>query len=274
VHLRPSIQRDDAEVDHLNLAKMDEDPFIYFLTPTPSTYADDDGMDFDMDFDAGIEDAKRPAQIVRSISPSSLGGLGLPPPRPPTPPRSPSTPELEYDLSATPDDHEQYDYLDSSWPPRPASHLSIPRRLKDKFRPSYGSNTASLAPPPPSSPPPRTSSRGRAVSRPGPSPIVASSSGGGSNSSNSSRKRRARLSPHAWREPSPDVYAIEEEPEQEQQQEEEDFHSEMGGSYGSFMSGDGIMSSGKSKAVDIPAAKPKKRVRFVLPGVDDVWGTY
>jgi hypothetical protein len=43
---------------------------------------------------------------------------------------------------------------------------------------------------------------------------------------------------HLWREPSPDVWSIEEETEEE------------------------LMSDG---GVDIKAAKPKKKVRFVLP---------
>jgi hypothetical protein len=65
------------------------------------------------------------------------------------------------------------------------------------------------------------------------------------------------------------VWAIEEEPE-----EEEMMHGEMG--YGSFTEGygDAGMMVGKAKAVDIPAAKPKKRVRFALPGGDDGRGAY
>jgi hypothetical protein len=274
------VEHDEADIEDLNLAKMDEDPFIYFLTPTPSSYPDDEGnMDFDMDFDAGIEDAKHPPEVVRSISPSSLEGLGRPPARSPTPPRSPGIPDLEYGLSATPDEHENYDYMDNSWPPPShANPLSFPRRLKDKFK------GGSLAPPSPSSPSsswssslsppslsPRTSSRGRAAFRSGPNPIAASPTGGSGSGSRTRRSRGtpSRLSPHAWREPSPDVWAIEEEPE-----EEEMMHGEMG--YGSFTEGygDAGMIVGKAKAVDIPAAKPKKRVRFALPAGDDGRGAY
>lgn len=267
VLLQPSLERDDAEIEDLDLARMDDDPFIYFLTPTPSSYAEDAGMDFDMEFDAGIEDAKHPPQIVRSVSPSSLVGLSLPPPRPPTPPRSPATPELEYDLSTTPEDHEGYDYMDNSWPPRRGVPMSLPRRLKDKFRghtPTTTPDGADTLQLPPGAVPPRTSSasssssssstRGRAVSRsggPGPGAGFASSSSS-SSGGRRHRGRPARLSPHAWREPSPDVWAIEEETEEEVMSEME----EEGGK------GEGAV------VVDIPAAKPKKRVRFVLPVVE------
>ena len=277
VLLQPSVEHNEADIEDLNLAKMNEDPFIYFLTPTPTSYPDDEGnMDFDMDFDAGIEDAKHPPQIVRSISPSSLEGLGLPPARPPTPPRSPGTPDLDYGLSETPDEHENYDYMDNSWPPaRTANPLSLPRRLKDKFKggSSLAPPTSSFSPSSPPSPSPRTSSRGRATSRAGPKPIAGSPTSSGSSSrTRRSRGTPGRLSPHAWREPSPDVWAIEEEPEEE-------MHSEMGygGSftegYGAGM-GVGMGMMGKAKAVDIPAAKPKKRVRFALPVGEDFRGGF
>jgi hypothetical protein len=261
--LQPSIERDDGEIEDLNLSNMDEDPLMYFLTPAPYSCSGDDGMDFDMEFDAGIEDAKHPSPIIRSVSPSSLEGLSRPPPRPPTPPRSPATPDLDYDLSGTtPDEHEQYDYMESSWPPsRTSSSMSLPRRLKDKFKVHHPKqdfgHQDSLAPPP------RTSSRGRATSRTvgGPQQSFTAPTVG-----RRSRAAPARLSPHAWREPSPDVWAIEEEPEAE-------LHSEVGD--GSFLEED-AGARGNTSPVDIPAAKPKKRVRFVLPAVavDDRGATY
>ncbi|KAH6841011.1 hypothetical protein B0I37DRAFT_229317 [Chaetomium sp. MPI-CAGE-AT-0009] len=261
--LQPSIERDDAEIENLDLSTMEENPLMYFLTPTPYTCSGDEGMDFDMEFDAGIEDAKRPPQVIRSVSPSSLEGLSRPPPRPPTPPRSPATPDLDYDLSGTPDEYEQYDYMESSWPPRRTSSVSLPRRLKDKFKIHHQKQDVghpdSLAPPPPSPHSPRTSSRGRATSRAtggSQQPFATSTTG------RRSRAAPARLSPHAWREPSPDVWAIEEEPEAE-------VHSEVG--YGSFSDDAG---AGNASPVDIPAAKPKKRVRFVLPAVDYHGATY
>lgn len=259
--LQPSIERDDGEIEDLNLSNMDEDPLMYFLTPAPYSCSGDDGMDFDMEFDAGIEDAKHPSPIIRSVSPSSLEGLSRPPPRPPTPPRSPATPDLDYDLSGTPDEHEQYDYMESSWPPRTSSSMSLPRRLKDKFKVHHPKQDIghqdSLAPPP------RTSSRGRATSRTagGPQQSFTAPTAG-----RRSRAAPARLSPHAWREPSPDVWAIEEEPEAE-------LHSEIGD--GSFLEED-AEARGHTSPVDIPAAKPKKRVRFALPAVavDDRGATY
>ncbi|KAK3308245.1 uncharacterized protein B0T15DRAFT_102684 [Chaetomium strumarium] len=254
--LQPTIGH-DAKVEDMDLDSMDEHPIIYFLTPAPSSYCDDSAMDFDMEFDAGIEDAKHSPQVVRSVSPSSLGGFSRPPLHPPTPPRSPATPDLESDLSATPDDNEQYDYMVPSWPPRPANPPGLPHHLKkDKFRgapkqddrKTHGlsplSSTRSL----------RDSTRGRAVTKSGAKPSSASTG------SSAARMRRppgtpARLSAHAWREPSPDVWSIEEEPEQEPHNEVKDGSATR---YGTT-----------TRAVDIPAAKPKKKVRFVLPAMDD-----
>ncbi|KAK4100104.1 hypothetical protein N658DRAFT_487061 [Parathielavia hyrcaniae] len=264
VLLQPSVEHDEAEIEDLDLSKINEDPFIYFLTPTPSSCVDDDTLDFEMDFDAGIEDPKHPPPVVRSVSPSSLGGLSRPPPRPPTPPRSPVTPDLEYDsLSATPDENEQYDYYmdQSSWPPKtppppPGVLSALPRRLRDKFRgpprPGADDVTDGLAPSPP---PPHASSRGRAVGRSGPKPVA--SAMGGISRARRARGTPARLSPHAWREPSPDVWSIEEQPEEELQ------YTEM---VESGLAAEGPGGGGKTRAVDIPAAKPKKKkVRFVLP---------
>jgi hypothetical protein len=268
--LQPSTAHDNAEIEELDLSHIDENPLIYFLNPTPSSYGpeDDDGlgggggggdMDFDMEFDAGIEDAKHPPPIVRSVSPSSLGGLS----RPPTPPRSPATPDLESDLSATPDDdndHEQYDYMavSSSW---------LPRRFKDKFRARLEPAVAAYSSPPRSPPPGAAMSRGRAVTRPG----------GGSFSTSGRRVKPARLSPHAWREPSPDVWAIEEETAEEMGEGSEMEQSGMGGDFG-FVAGEEGEAVSMARAVDIPAAKPqkknsktktKKRVRFALPALED-----
>jgi hypothetical protein len=242
-------------VEDLDLDSMDENPIIYFRTPAPSSYCDDPAMDFDMEFDAGIEDAKHSPQAVRSVSPSSLGGFSRPPLQPPTPPRSPATPDLESDLSATPDDNEQYDYMDPARPPRPANPSGLPHRLRDKFRSGPEQDdrkTHSLSPlsPPRSL---RDSPRGRAVAKSGPKPSSAST---GSSAARTRRPRGTppRLSLHAWREPSPDVWSIEEEPEQEPHSEVEDGSAAR---YGTAI-----------RAVDIPAAKPRKKVRFVLPAMD------
>ncbi|KAL2175122.1 uncharacterized protein P884DRAFT_279517 [Thermothelomyces heterothallicus CBS 202.75] len=294
--LRPNIERDDGEIEGLNLASMGEDPLIYFLTPTPSSYVGDDDVDvdLDMDFDAGIEDAKHPPPIIRSVSPSSLGGLSRPPPRPPTPPRSPSTPDLDYSLSATPDEHEQYGYMEDSWPPPKRGHsLSLPRRLKDKFKSQLRQDVAgggSSSPDTLAPPSLYSSGRGRSASRAGSRPAGAVASPSPSSNSYSScsgaansrpRTTPGRVSPHAWREPSPDVWAIEEEPE------EGGMHGEAGGGgggsfaegeeeHGGAGSGSGVSTTmaGKARALDIPAGKPKKRVRFVLPATDDYGNMY
>jgi hypothetical protein len=211
------------------------------------------------DFDAGIEDHKQPTPIVRSISPSNLDGghnrLSL---RPPTPPRvygSPS-PEPDLDMAPTPEDvGEPYLRFGSS----PTGTFSLPFSLKEfanarsKTRREKPVRTASatLLSPSPSA---AASPRGRVSHRPGPRPLVAAGMRG------RPKSWSGRLSPHAWREPSPDVWSIEEETEEE-------INSEWGGS---------MMSEGRSdenyttqtKPIDILAAKPKKKVRFVLPAQD------
>jgi len=246
--LRPSNDRSDAEIDELDLSRIDDDPITYFLTPAQGVYDDDsDNMDFEMDFDAGIEDAKHPPPIVRSISPSSLGGLGLPPPRIATPPRIPTppsrsiSPDTDRDMPLTPDDNEGYMYLDGKG--RPHS-FGLPFSLRDlaagKFKTQErkpADDPMSLSfPLPPGATPERAKPRPGRVRR-GRSRTTASA---------------FRRSPHAWREPSPDVWSIEEETEEE-------LHSDMGDS---VMEGD---NNTDLKGIDIPAAKPKKRVRFALP---------
>ncbi|KAK3370120.1 hypothetical protein B0H63DRAFT_307967 [Podospora didyma] len=250
VRLEPSIEVDDTGIEDLDLSKMDEDPLTFFLTPTPPFYDEDDGMDFEMDFDAGIENAKHPPPIVRSISPSSLGGLSLAPPRPPTPPRSSSTtPDLDRDLSRTPDDIDDDMYLRAR-----AHSFRFPLLLKDltagktKTQPKrYGDNAATSLTPT-SSHGPRGSRGRRPVIRPGPK-----------NRRGRSSAVSTHLSPHSWREPSPDVFSIEEETEEE-------LNSEMGDSILDDSEANG---HAETEPVDIPAAKPKKKVRFVLPAKDE-----
>ncbi|KAK3984785.1 hypothetical protein QBC44DRAFT_8171 [Cladorrhinum sp. PSN332] len=233
----PTIQRDDAEVDVLDLTSMDEDPLTYFLTPDEG-----DMMDFEMDFDAGIENDKTPTQIVRNVSPSNLQGFSRPPPHPPTPPRSPATPELEYDLYGTPDD------LDDGFL-RAAARTPFgmpPLILKDFAADTSKSSSLRVA-----------SGRGRSMTT------------AGHGSRIKRRTAGSRLSPHAWREPSPDVWSIEERPEEERIEEEE-YDSEMMDSM--VTEGEAAMVT-RARAVDIPAAKPpstRKKVRFVLPGATDM----
>lgn len=273
VRLLPTVPRNNAGIEDLDLARMDEDPLTYFLTPAPviglgHDGVADDAMDFEMDFDAGIEDAKRPAPIVRSVSPSSLGGLSLPPgPRPPTPPRSmsPATPELDHDMSLTPDDNEDY----MQFAPRGSSHsFTFPIRLKDltsksgsRARDARAKKRRESADAYLSAPVsfPISSNRGRSATRPGPRPTGALQARG-----RSSTLAIRRSLQHSWREPSPDVWSIEEETEEE-------INSEMGDS-GLFGDRQTTMSMSMSEAIQIPAAKPKKRVRFVLPDQEEAFG--
>ncbi|KAK5656187.1 hypothetical protein OQA88_4947 [Cercophora sp. LCS_1] len=244
VRLQPSVGN-DANIVDLDLSEMDEDPLTYFLTPAqPPVCEDSDAMDFEFEFDAGIEDAKHPAPIIRSVSPSSLGGLSLPPSSPPRRSLSP-------DMPPTPEDHEDYIHLAAKG--RPHS-LGLPFSLRD-LATGKGKNEAKDDSSPPRFPliiptAPLNWSQEDSKSRPEPRALRASQRRG------RSKAVSLRRSPHVWREPSPDVWSIEEETEEE-------VNSEMGNSamYGA--------EDVKTKAIDIQAAKPLKRVRFVLPEKDE-----
>ncbi|KAL2268512.1 hypothetical protein VTJ83DRAFT_3358 [Remersonia thermophila] len=273
--LQPNTDLDDADIDDLNLSKMDDDPFRYFLSPASSAYADDENMDFDMDFDAGIEDSRRhhaASRLFRNISPPSLAGFGRRPHSPSqhiTPPRSPETPELDYDLSSSPDDHEQYEYMDTS-SDLDNTYDSWPRRVKNKFKSSSSSRNQNIdnflspsALPDPfllSRPPSRASTR-RSDRGSGLPPLRSSSAGGVGwrSGGGGGRGTPGRISPHAWREPSPDVWAIEEEPEAEDEEMQDP---------------EGVSSGRGRRGSDMPAAKPRKRVRFALPASDDIRDGY
>ncbi|KAI8627721.1 hypothetical protein F5Y19DRAFT_477257 [Xylariaceae sp. FL1651] len=231
---KDSLSTDEEDVD---TSSSHENPLKYFLTPaTPG----DEELEFDFDFDAGIEDSNSPPHIVRSISPSTLDGLKR------YKPRSKATDcAIIDDDDDDDDDGEDYirftpqrtlpfgldDFLDH---PRHGSlthHAS--QTTEALLSPSYfhvGSPRGHLAKR--FTPPSRRSSRGR-------SPHL-------------TLQRR-----HSWREPSPDVWAIEEEPEKETM-------SEMGLSIENLDDGE----EKKTKPIDIPAAKPRKKVRFVLPAQD------
>ncbi|KAK3325385.1 hypothetical protein B0H66DRAFT_121791 [Apodospora peruviana] len=259
LRLRPRTEGNDADIEDMDLSKMDDDPLTYFLTPAP--FADEaggDGMDFEMDFDAGIEDAKHPPPIIRSVSPSSLEGLSLPPPRPPTPPKSPGTPDSLPDMPLTPDDVD--DYMQFAAKTR---SFTFPIRLSDltgkkpsKNRPPKDRDhtDAFLAPAP--APYLPGSSRGRSAARPGPThPTATTLHGVGGPRGRARTTITSRRSPHSWREPSPDVWSIEEEDGESEIQDSTIEQGEMA-------------RTAKAQAIDIPAAKPKKRVRFVLPVMD------
>ncbi|KAI1771823.1 hypothetical protein F4818DRAFT_190957 [Hypoxylon cercidicola] len=210
-----------------------ENPMMYFLTPaTPK----DEDLEFDFEFDAGIEDTNRPREIIRTVSPSTLDGLRKYKPK-----------DKVADCAVLDDDDDDddgEDYIRF----HPHSHTSLPfgfEKFFDQTRPTStvtSQTTEALLSPasfhvgsPTGRPakrfaPPRRALRGRSPSR--------------------SLQRR-----HSWREPSPDVYSIEEEPEKETM-------SEMG------LSVEDLTDSGKTRPIDIPAAKLRKKVRFVLPVQD------
>lgn len=255
--LRPRAERDDDEIANLDLSNIDHDPITYFLTP--AQYDDgNDEMDFEMDFDAGIEDAKHPPGIVRSVSPSSLGGFSLPPPRVPTPPRRSASPDTDRDMPPTPDDTEDYIHFAGKGRSHP---FGLPFSLRDltegsksKAQAKHGNGNTDALLSPTGSSALRSTNQTRTRSRPGPRPARPSQNTIRRSRSRSISSRRS----HAWREPSPDVWSIEEETEEE-------LTSDMGDS---TFEGDMIEPREKG-AIDIPAAKPKKKVRFVLPVRDD-----
>ncbi len=274
--LHSSIGGDIAEEDP-DLSFIDDDPLTYFLTPPPSGDDDDSAALIDFDFDAGIEDAKRPPPIVRSVSPSSLGGLSLPPPRPPSPPRSPPAHLSPDPESATDDDDDDDDEDYVRYGTGRFHAIGLPFGLGDfavlKARKAAKSKAAAESLQPPAIPaihgPVSSSSRGR--------PVVAQQRPRyGSPRGRSRGLPSRRRSPHAWREPSPDVWSIEEEPEEE-------LDGEMGGSAISspehgFTAAttttaapreeDESNNNTTSQVLDPSAAKPKKRVRFILPAVE------
>ncbi|TDZ31533.1 hypothetical protein C8035_v012243 [Colletotrichum spinosum] len=210
--------------DYPSLDDIDEDPLTYFLTPAPGLEDADVDM---MDFDAGIED-NSPREIVRSVSPSSLDGLSKPKGR-----ASPPLPDLS-DL-ATPEEEDEEDYIRFA-----PQGFSLPFTLRDftidgvKSR-SKKRSDGLLSPSPPPSP-------GRTPARPG---------ARGRQRSVSFRHRQQRV----WREPSPDVWSIEEETEEE-------LLSEIGSSIGMSDVEDDTHNK------DLEAAKPKKKVRFLLPALE------
>jgi hypothetical protein len=267
MRLQPSIEPSDDLVSDLDLSFIDDDPLNYFLTPAPSSQ--DSEMDLDLDLDAGISTPRhKKAPIVRSVSPSSLNSSLLTslPLRPPTPPRSfgSRSPEPDLDMSPTPEDEEDESYLRFGSSPLTPPPFDMPFSLKDfaairssksaaaaaagqkgKGKGKTGAAGATLLFP--GGPPAQSSSasfsgRGRVSQRPGPRPLGALDARG------RSRTWSGRMSPHAWREPSPDVWSIEEETE------EDVVHS---------VTGDSAMED-RVGPVDIPG-KVKKRVRFVLP---------
>ncbi|KAF4591942.1 hypothetical protein GQ602_002241 [Ophiocordyceps camponoti-floridani] len=202
------------------LEDIDDNPLTYFLTPSPDGDMDAFGDDDDMeDFDAGIEDASHPRAIVRSVSPSSLEGHrkssgGM------------SSLDLDSDVPSTDDDDDDDDDCVRFSPPRSITSRFAPLRtlaidglrLRARSTPVLGSGSASYPGPP------HGKAHGGRPSR--------------------SAQVRPRPTRRLWREPSPDVWSIEEETEEEVLKSE---------------------TVREEPAIEQKAARPKKRVRFLLP---------
>ncbi|KAK0735452.1 hypothetical protein B0T21DRAFT_412078 [Apiosordaria backusii] len=219
--------------DNFSLTMPGIDPLSFFLTP-PTPYPEDEAMlDFDFDdynnyeYDAGIEDSSkhRPTESVRSVSPSSLGGFARPGvPRPPTPPKSAvssptvSTPDLEYDYGSLGASPDSDVVMEEYYRHRLGGYGGVPLLLKDFTERQRGSKDVKFSR--------RDKTRGHYGHH------------------------------HVWREPSPDVWSIEEKPREEEQLQEEEMTRT-----GKEME----IRKGRAKGVDIKRAKGK-RVRFVLPG--------
>lgn len=245
MRLNPTNPADDPSPEDI-----DEDPLTYFLTPAPLPDDVDDDSNI-MDFDAGIEDSSHPREIVRSVSPSTLDGLSRPKTRK-------ASPEPELSDGPTPDEDDDEEYVRF----RPNA-FGLPFGLGDltidgiKLKPRAATapattgtdfTTDALLSPSSFHIP---AARGRTPAR---------GHGRGRTRSLSARKRPQ----HLWREPSPDVWSIEEETEEE-------LNSEMSGSIAQSDAGDSGADKkaeelkNKETNIEIPAAKPRKKVRFVLP---------
>lgn len=225
VRLKPTVPTKNDPLP--SLEDIDENPLTYFLTPAPDL-DDDDAMDTHMmDFDAGIEDSNKPREIVRSVSPSTLDGLRK------ANKARPASPDTESEVSTPMDeDDDDEDYVRFS--PSSNSLLTL-EDLTASHTHRRRHHSPLLAPGPHS----RGRSRGRAR-RSGHVRVASSSS-----------VQWGRPG-HLWREPSPDVWSIEEETEEE-------LMSEVGSSVAAKSEDEG------DKIDKMKAAKPMKKVRFVLP---------
>lgn len=267
------------------LEDIDEDPLTYFLTPAENddiAFDDDDDV---MDFDAGIEVAGQPREIIRSVSPSTLDGLrklGL---------HRAASPDFDSDGLTSDDDEDCEDYIRFSPSPPPGAAAPIrtrspgsllsamPRHSFSGFgfrsrSPVFGRNAgdgflsvASSFPAPSHSPRSFLSSPSAFGGSLSPSSTASAATAALGSFSSSPRgrstfaSRRGRPSTgasarvsrpgHLWREPSADVWSIEEETE------EELMMSEMRGSIG-------VRSDGGEETTR-KGGKPTKKVRFVLP---------
>lgn len=216
------------------LEDIDENPLTYFLTPAPDTNEDIDDFSADdmLDFDAGIEDTNHPRAIIRSVSPSTLDGLSKL--------RAKAvSPDFDSDVVTTDEEGDDEDYIRFS-PPSPSfltpfRGLNVESLKLRSKSPPFGRANGFLSPaasfPAPSSPP-----RGR--------PRAALTRSYSAGSRLPPRPRRL------WREPSPDVWSIEEETE-------EDLFMAVSTTTPAYAK--------NNQGLQEEAAKPKKKVRFILP---------
>ncbi|QUC21703.1 uncharacterized protein UV8b_05946 [Ustilaginoidea virens] len=231
------------------LDDIDENPLTYFLTPV-ETDKDADALTADdmLQFDAGIRDANRPRGTVRSVSPSTLDGLSKLRART-------VSPDLDSDALTTDEDEDEVDgddYCDDDeddeddgedyvrFSPPTASFLSPFRavsagsvRPRIRKSPPLGRPAGGFLTPAASFPAPSSSSSSSPRGRPRQALTRSYSAG----------SRPAPRARRLWREPSPDVWSISEETEEDLR----------------------VEASGDGWRLQDMVAKPKKKVRFVLP---------
>ncbi|KAI1436027.1 hypothetical protein GGR50DRAFT_263975 [Xylaria sp. CBS 124048] len=243
---RDGLSTDDEDLDS---APRPENPLKYFLTPAA---LENEELEFEFDFDAGIEDSNSPRQKIRSVSPSTLDGLR----RYQSKRKDSSCAILDDDEDDDEDNGDDSD--DGEDYIRFSSQKPFPFGLDRYFdRPRH-------------SPPQNSTTSRTADALLSPSSFHVGSPNGGlarrlaplprrpvrGRTTHSLRRR------HSWREPSPDVWAIEEEPEKETM-------SEMGLSMVGLDEADfeeeARKKKQKTRPIDIPTTKPGKKVRFVLP---------
>ncbi|KAI2643297.1 hypothetical protein GGS21DRAFT_8572 [Xylaria nigripes] len=234
---RDGLSTDDEDPDSITRP---ENPLKYFLTPA---VPENDELEFEFDFDAGIEDSNSPHHIIRSVSPSTLDGL-----------RRYQSKQKESSCAIIDEDDDDSDSDDGEEYIRFTPQKSLPFSLDGFFDhprhcfshgPMSRTTDALLSP----ASFHVGSPGGRLVKRLAPlhrRPPRGRPLG-------STMRRR-----HSWREPSPDVWSIEEEPEKETM-------SEMGLSTENLNADGPEKKNKKTQPIDIPATKPGKKVRFILP---------
>lgn len=225
VRLSPTTPKDYPRLDDI-----DDDPLTYFLTPAPDL--EDDADAAMMDFDAGIESPGTRADDVRSVSPSSLDGLARPIPRARRA-RSPPVPELS-DIATPESEDEAYIRFASFGGGRASARPALKQGPRLTAEALLSASAAASGP------------RGRSR---------ASASGRGRQQQQQQASAARRRGNQTWREPSPDVWSIEEETEEE-------MLSEMGSSVAARSEAG---EATEAKVARGKGAKTRKRVRFVLP---------